>query len=246
MEIFGYKIYKKKEIDKTFFNRYKALQYLFKNNKDLTIFDVGGNIGQSVEEFLINWPDSSIYSFEPDQKVFDILKKYESNNVKCFNQGFGDKTENKLLNIYKETGNNSFLDINEECEIYKNGQHPKFTNGAKKCTTQSCSVDTLDNFTTSNNINNINLLKIDVQGFENNVLLGAKDLLKSNLIDVIVVEVILDDMYGKNNSFFELESIFKDYGYTLWDISHIYKDLERGKTIWIDAIYVSESKKSAL
>lgn len=243
MEIFGYKIHKKKEVDKVFFNRYKTLQYLFKNCKNLTIFDVGGNIGQSVEEFLVNWPDSSIYSFEPDQKVFNILKKLESNHVKCFNQGFGDRIEHKLLNIYKETGNNSFLEINEECETYKNGKHPKLTDGAKKCNTQSCLVDTLDNFTTSKNINTINLLKIDVQGFENNVLLGAEKLLKNNLIDVIVVEVMFDNIYGKKNSFFEIESIFKDYGYTLWDISHIYKDLERGKTIWIDAIYISKSKK---
>ena len=42
-----------------------------------------------------------------------------------------------------------------------------------------------------NDINVINLLKIDTQGFEDKVLLGSTDKLKNNKIDIIELELVI-------------------------------------------------------
>ncbi len=243
MEIFGFKIFKKKQIDSYFFNRYKTLKYILKKKEPLIIFDIGGNMGQSIKEFKIHFPESLIYSFEPDQNMFIQLRKYENMKIKCFNLALGDIENEKELNVYKESGNNSFLDINENNHIFKNSEHPKITNGVKKIRTQKCMMTTLDSFCSKNNIENIDILKIDVQGFENNVLRGALKMLENSRVGIIIVEIIFDNIYSQENSFFALESIFKDFGYSLWDISHIYKDINIGRTIWIDAIYISNKVK---
>jgi hypothetical protein len=107
-----------------------------------------------------------------------------------------------------------------------------------KILTEECEVVTVDGYCAENDISHIDLLKIDVQGFENEVLKGCASMLSEGNIDVILTEVILDDIYGKSNSFYELEKHIVPYGYELYDISHIYKNLKIGKTCWVDAIYV--------
>lgn len=103
-----------------------------------------------------------------------------------------------------------------------------------------CDVIDLDEYCQEAEVNRINLLKIDVQGFENEVLCGAKDLIEKGRIDVILTEIEFDEVYGRGNSFYELESHLVPHGYRLYDLSHIYKDLRLGRTCWVDAIYVQE------
>ncbi len=56
------------------------------------IFDLGSNTGLSTIFFRIKYPESTIYSFEPDPKVFDWLCKNINllNNVKAFNVAVSD------------------------------------------------------------------------------------------------------------------------------------------------------------
>jgi hypothetical protein len=71
-------------------------------------------------------------------------------------------------------------------------------------------VTTIDTFVEENGINHIDLLKIDVEGGEMNVLLGAANCLKRQMIDVIhfeftesntVSRVFMKDFYEVLNDF---------------------------------------------
>ena len=49
------------------------------------IFDVGANVGQSIDLFSQLFPQSSIYSFEPAADCFALLKrKYKNDRVRLF------------------------------------------------------------------------------------------------------------------------------------------------------------------
>ena len=65
----------------------------------------------------------------------------------------------------------------------------------------SVKVKKLDDYCHSNNINKINLIKIDTQGFEEEVLNGALNLIKENKIDIIELELVLGFAYKKTLSF---------------------------------------------
>jgi hypothetical protein len=67
-------------------------------------------------------------------------------------------------------------------------------------------VSTLDDFVATNNISKIDLLKIDTEGNELNVLLGATESLRAGLIDVIHFE------------FNEMNVISKTYFKEFWDL----------------------------
>ena len=62
-------------------------------------------------------------------------------------------------------------------------------NKIKDFTEISVKTKTLDTFCKENNISHIDLLKIDAEGNEENILLGAKELLKENKYHSIYVEI---------------------------------------------------------
>ena len=75
MRIFGYKIFKEKALDSCFFNRDKLFELLLKDIKQPVIFDVGANIGQSIELFKKGAKEAIIHSFEPNIECEAQLRK---------------------------------------------------------------------------------------------------------------------------------------------------------------------------
>jgi len=142
------------------------------------VFDVGANVGGSGIEYISSGFTNPIYSFEPVSHLFDKLKNASKDheNWTAFNIGIGDKKETLKINVSGGHGGASsflkmtsgFLSIAPDQAIIKE---------------ESVDVLTLDEFYSSNNIDAKRIfLKIDVQGFEMNVLKGAEMLLKSNII----------------------------------------------------------------
>ena len=62
---------------------------------------------------------------------------------------------------------------------------------------EKVNIQTIDNFILNNNINNIDILKIDTLGFENKVLKGAKNSL--SIINLILIEFRSHDIYMDYN-----------------------------------------------
>ena len=81
-------------------------------------------------------------------------------------------------------------------------------------------------------------MKIDVQGYEKNVLMGIKnnDLKK---IKTLVLEINLWDFYDKNTTVYDLEKILSKQ-FSIWDISFLYKNPKYFSTDYIDIIYINK------
>ena len=95
----------------------------------------------------------------------------------------------------------------------------------------------LDNYIEQSNIEKINLLKIDTQGFEPEVLDGLGSRLKD--IDVVLTELMFYDYYKRSLTFTDIEKYLLPAGFQLYDISHIAKNPMNGRTDWVDVIYVN-------
>ena len=245
MRFFGYKIFKEKALDSCFFNRDKLFELLLKDIKQPVIFDVGANIGQSIELFKKGAKEAIIHSFEPNIECEAQLRKIAAkySDVYINMCGIGAGGGRILLHRYSEHSINSFIEISQDSYALNAKSHHKINDTLMQVQPKAieCEVTSVDEYCQKTQINHINVLKIDVQGFENEVFCGAKSMLKAQKIDTIVVEIEFDDIYGRGNSFYELESYLVPYGYKLYDISHIYKDLNLGRTCWVDAIYVHEN-----
>ena len=236
---FNYKVINLKK-DKS--NLDQFLNELIKFDNPL-IFDVGANVGQSVKILKKIFPNSLIHCFEPDNNAYKILFKNYSNNktVKLNPFGLGKKNEYLEFNSYIETGKSSFYKLNLDTEFikYKANVWGVDQNEYLDSTYQK-EIKTIDNYCEQNNIKKIDFLKIDTQGYEENVINGANNMIKNNLIDVIRLELIFSSVYQKNLNIYDIEKILIPNGYKLFGTSQ-YGNLLTDQNWQCDFMYISNS-----
>ncbi len=78
------------------------IRNLFNKDSELIIFDIGANIGQSAKKYKNLYKNALLYSFEPSQKEYKILKNLNINNFKPFNIGFSNKKSQQNFFINQE------------------------------------------------------------------------------------------------------------------------------------------------
>lgn len=141
----------------------------FKQNvkqKDIVI-DIGAQIGLMTKLFAdLVGTNGKVYSFEPTPKTFDVLKDtIRINNIKDivypFQEAVSDKKGTAIFNV-------SDVDIDAANSL---------SNSARNHTTSGIEVNitSVDEFMKDMSVNKINFLKIDAEGAEYYVLLGANN-----------------------------------------------------------------------
>tara|TARA_B100000989_G_scaffold283286_1_gene249073 strand:+ start:175 stop:1077 length:903 start_codon:yes stop_codon:yes gene_type:complete len=151
-------IYEKDIIDDLFY----VIDELDKNIYNNCILDVGANIGNHSIQFSKKF--DKILSFEPHKRIFEILSSNvkQFKNIKCFNFGLGKK--NCQINLF---------------ENQQNFGASSFTNTSQTKSHSKVEIKKLDDFF-SKMTQKISLIKIDVEGMEYDVLLGAKNIIEQN------------------------------------------------------------------
>jgi FkbM family methyltransferase len=159
------------------------------------LIDVGANIGEYSKKLSAKFPQSHIYSFEALPSTFAILEKNLSGikNITSINKALGSKQEERT--IFTD-GPGSGL--------------TSFYSFGKNQTESIVSVITLDQFCQEHQIKTIDFLKIDVEGFEMEVLKGAKKMIDSKKILNIQFEFGGNHL-GGGNSFYEVYEFLSNY-----------------------------------
>lgn len=144
------------------------------------IFDVGANRGDySLLAIKINQA-SKVFAFEPSKETFPVLiKNCAGRNIVPVNMAVSNEKGKMKLYDYADLKGSEHASL---CADVIENVHKA------KSTCYDVDVITLDEFIFNKEIKKINLLKIDVEGNELNVLLGAKQAISKNIIDVIQFE----------------------------------------------------------
>ncbi len=139
------------------------------------IVDAGANIGSVSLDLNFWFPDASIYAFEPVTETFKLLSDNVSgkDKIQPVKMGLGAKHEQIQILLSGENSINSLKVIEANRGI----------KGAEEIT-----ITTLQGFLQQQGLNHIDILKIDVEGFEFEVLEGCADLLDTG-IKCIYLEV---------------------------------------------------------
>ena len=98
----------------------------------------------------------------------------------------------------------------------------------------------LDKYCEKNNINKIDILKIDTQAYEDKVLMGSEGILKKQLISFIEIEIILKEYYEKYFSFRDIENLIIPYNYRLCSIHLSNNNIFQGPVFFSDNLYVNK------
>lgn len=207
--------------------RRKKLFHYYKINK---ILDVGANSGQyALQAFNLGFK-GQIISFEPVSSTFSTLEKKAIKNKKwkAFNYGLGSQNEDLEIHLSKNTYSSSLLDILPN--------HVKSAPESKIIGSEKVSIKSLD--TIYNNLvtdNDIVLLKVDVQGFEKNVLEGAKESL--NKIKGIQIEMSIQELYKDEMLYIDIINLLQSFGFNLHSLENGFYDEESGKLLQVDGLF---------
>lgn len=146
--------------------------------------DIGGHIGLYSSALLDSF--KKVIAFEPSPTNARCFKK-NAPEAKLYEVALGEVAGKTELHIASDnTGNNSIVESFGDEKV-------------------SIKVETLDSFEFSN----ISLIKIDVQGYEEQVLIGAKETILKNK-PIIIVELITHKNSPPNEAAMK---ILKDYDY---------------------------------
>lgn len=138
------------------------------------VADIGANIGLTT--LLFSNIANEVYSFEPSPSTYKILDfniaSAGINNVKIFNIGIGEKEESLSITFSKDNRSGGF--ISDMMQLDEN-----------MYTTESIKCERLDDFFSRQDVYP-DFIKIDVEGFESNVLKGGIGILKEKKPTVVL------------------------------------------------------------
>ena len=209
----------------------RFLAMLKEHNINL-IFDVGANSGQFVQKIRLSGYKEQVVSFEPLLSAYKLLVKNSKRDSKWIiaPQGaIGDRNGSVEINIAGNSASSSILDMLET--------HKKASPGTGYLGKEVVTLRKLDSIGFDYlNDNSRLFLKIDTQGFEQQVLLGAEKLINEKTIG-IQLELSLLPLYEGQKLFEEMNTTIKNLGFTLWGIEPVFVDPKSGRLLQIDATY---------
>jgi len=228
LEKLGYSIRNIKDLDGT--SSQHIIKNLFNADDVITIFDVGAHIGQSATYYKSTFKNSNIYSFEPFQNSFEILKRLNLTDFKPYNLGLSDKKGVESFCSNKGSPTNSLLSLSLSAKETWGG-----IEGLSHVERIECEFTTLDDFYDENSVEFIDFLKIDVQGAEFRVLKGAHKALNEKRIGVIQLEVILGDTYTGQKTPGYYIGLLEQYDYKLAYVSDL--SFTNGELVQFDLFF---------
>lgn len=163
--------------------------------KDKNILDVGGFIGDSAI-VLSKYTDAEVHTFEPEKENYDLIlktiKMNNKSNIIPHKIGLGNKKETLKLAVNDSASTliDTYLDTDNYEEI---------------------NLTTLDEFIKDNPMK-IGLIKVDVEGFEQQFLNGAKETIKAQK------PVLLISIYHSLEDFFEIKPMIES-----WNLGYNFK-----------------------
>ncbi len=174
------------------------------------VIDIGGNIGQTALQAATKVTQKGkVISFEPYP---DTYRKFKNNlslnptisNVELVDYGLGDKPGS--------------FDMFQACNTNSGANRISPNSGNMLEGEEMIKVITLDSFIDSNRLNKIDLIKLDVEGFEMKVLRGAEETI-SNYRPVLFIEVDDANLQAQGDSARDIFDYCKNFHYDVKDIN---------------------------
>lgn len=181
------------------------LSRLIRREDIKTVFDVGANHGQSALRFEKAFPKAEILSFEPVAANFKILNSNCENKprIRTINKGLGEHSGKVKIGLSQNPGRHSLHLLQEGGDV------------------EEIEISTVDTVMEESDISFIDLLKIDVEGFEIEVLKGGEKALEGNQVRFIFAECIFAPVETYPHTLFEdLTKYLERFGFAFFGCYH--------------------------
>jgi FkbM family methyltransferase len=214
----------------------RAQARLFQGREVRTVFDVGSNKGDMLARYTSLFPSATIYGFEPTPGLYRALQQ----------RFVAFKTVILLQKAVSEVnGTSAFYQSAQNADmnsLLAPGKH----NWMEEVTTSEVDCITLDSFCEQHGIQQIDILKLDIQGGEFSALRGAANLLAQHKIECIYFEHVFYELYGNQPSLGKLVSWLEDHGYSLFNFYDAHYITQTQQLAWCDLLFISPELQAKL
>lgn len=200
-----------------------------------TVIDVGANVGQFAVAAAKLFPDVTVHSFEPNPACVTQLSKNVGplGNVSVYPLALGEQEAEMAFHVNSHSHSSSILPLANN--------HKEAFPDAREVKTIKVKVSTLDKVFAGVELPATVLLKLDVQGYEEQALLGAIETLKR--VDYVVLEVSFKPMYQGEMLFMKIVHLMEGYGFSFLRPVGLLPDPHTGEIIQMDALFQHEISK---
>lgn len=193
-------------------NRTREELFLAKLNiKNKIVFDIGANIGLFSLFFAKSvHPNGQIFSFEPNPIVYkELLRNLAVNNfsnIRTFQLAVGSSNyKDKLVFPLSNKGTGT---------LNKNIQADITSRNSLDIVTAEIEVVSLDNFIFNEELSLPDFIKIDVEGFEFDVLNGMKNILRNKKPE-LYIEIHGVPLEEKEDNIINIVNLLNKYNYNI-------------------------------
>ncbi len=181
------------------------------------IIDIGANVGQIAVAALKTYPNANVICFEPVKSTFEKLRANlapYSTRVELYNLAVSDKSGDAEIHV---TNYHAASSLREQSAFYN-----LYNPGIRCIGKQRIKTVSLDEFARNLSTTSVDILKIDVEGFELNVLRGGREFIKNN-VDTIMIEVSFQrDSSWESQTIVDIFILLRDLGFRLINIYDLY------------------------
>lgn len=195
-----------------------------------TVLDVGANVGQfsaSIRQLL---PGAQIYAFEPVEDCFRELSRSNSGDglFQSFPYALGAEDGVAALNVNDFTPSSSLLTM-------ANAHVTEFPHTEKTLETK-VEIRRLDSVAPDLDLSGPYMVKVDVQGFELQVIEGGRETLKH--ADVVIIEINFAQFYEGQPSFDDIYRDLRMCGMQFYGVMQQSHSLRDDRPLFCDALFV--------
>lgn len=195
-----------------------------------TVLDVGANVGQFAVAAAKLFPEVRVHSFEPVPECFEKLRKNVSGlgKVTVYPYALGEGEGEVPFHVNTHSHSSSALPLAQ-------GHRDAFPE-AREAREIMVKVLTLDQVFANAEIRPPVLLKLDVQGYETQVLRGGTQTLER--VDYVVLEASFKPMYEGELLFTEVVRFMEERGFRFERPVGWFTAPESGEVLQMDALFV--------
>lgn len=198
-----------------------------------TVLDIGANVGSFAEWSFQVLPDAMVYSFEPLNNCYqEIINKFgEMPRFKAFNLALGNETGQVEMYRNEWSPSSSLLPmakLHKDCFPYTQREEIEKIN-----------VVRLDDIAQQLKLDKPLLIKVDVQGFEDKVIMGGMNVFSQ--ADVLMIEMSMEELYKGQFLFNDIYKILVNLGFQYRGVTGQLYHPQDGRILQAEVIFMKSS-----
>lgn len=199
------------------------------------VIDGGAHRGGAVDTLSRLLPGATFHCFEPDPDLGPELSRrfVHAPRVHIVQAALGERTGKARFNINVSRPTSSLLPSGESLQ-------QDIKELSRLVEQVDVDVVAIDDYCRNNAIDRVDIIKLDLQGYDYKALLGAQTTLAG--ARVVLVEVLFAELYAGCGLFPDVLRLMQEEGFQLFTLCGLhYGDNDR--LLWADAIFTHDGRR---